>query len=840
VGRSEGEVEVRRREDEMRKRREEEMREQPVMLRLEEELKELATGGRTKDLLHLLEEGAPFVVDMDGQTVLHVAASAGRLETVEALLDRGCDSNVQDFTGHTALQRAAAGGHLDIARLLVTQGASLDHQDELHGNTALHEAAWKGFSLTLSFLCQSRANVYMKNRGGFTALHLCCQTGHNQSCRVLLTHGCRPDIKNNYGDTPFHTAARYGHAGVIRILASAKCKVSEQNKNGDTSLHIAAAMGRRKLTRLLVECGTDPEVRNKQGETAGEIAVRKQLSEIVAILRGAVLEKPLQTIISDLEEKKEEMVRGGTRGVLERGPRRESARESARRKVKTRKANNNSLLDTSSSSLNSIRAGQKYQAGKRGRREEEERRRVAGRREEEEERRKMSAKEEERRRVKEEKPACECGPVLERIGATIEKDRVEILKHIDLNNGRMECRLESFEKKTKAAMFNFNQNMKESFAEERNDCQERMERRFLKDNIELERQQAIRDIMVKRDIARWLQARLAEIEARHGVEAESREAVRRLTRRRSRRETRAMVSELRHTGTLRRSHSAELVSELGDSEGEVEYRGLRINSQPRGGAGGEGGAGVGGAGGGGGGGAPTRTRVRHNSDGNYDDVSLMQETILRERGEEEDGKEEEEGREVGEDRVYQNLAFHRREENPEQRLAALISPSQLPRLQRPREAAASPGSSLASLNSVGLPKAQWDPVGPSGTQWDSVGPNRAQWDQDSVGLPTPRPSPRPSAHACALPQTSDCGSLDSHNDSGYSTRLGVSDGASPSLSGSIGTDPEPILDPQAIYMIPQEWRRGEDWSRGDAAPPPLPAKQPVFEPMMINTKSSLV
>ena len=81
------------------------------------------------------------------------------------------------------------------------------------------------------------------------------------------------------------------------------------------------------------------------------------------------------------------------------------------------------------------------------------------------------------------------------------------------------------------------------------------------------------------------QARLAEIEARHGVEAESREAVRRLTRRRSRsdeigddhhhdgddeddhddhdnvylclyfrRETRAMVSELRHTGTLRRSH----------------------------------------------------------------------------------------------------------------------------------------------------------------------------------------------------------------------------------------------------------------------------------------------
>ena len=36
--------------------------------------------------------------------------------------------------------------------------------------------------------------------------------------------------------------------------------------------------------------------------------------------------------------------------------------------------------------------------------------------------------------------------------------------------------------------------------------------RFLKDNIELERQQAIRDIMVKRDIARWLQVRLGMVE----------------------------------------------------------------------------------------------------------------------------------------------------------------------------------------------------------------------------------------------------------------------------------------------------------------------------------------
>ena len=33
--------------------------------------------------------------------MLHLAASAGHLATVEALLDRGCDANVQDFVSTT-------------------------------------------------------------------------------------------------------------------------------------------------------------------------------------------------------------------------------------------------------------------------------------------------------------------------------------------------------------------------------------------------------------------------------------------------------------------------------------------------------------------------------------------------------------------------------------------------------------------------------------------------------------------------------------------------------------------------------------------------------------------
>jgi len=871
-----------------------------VRIRVEEELRDLAQSGHTQELLELLEDGAPFVVDMDGQTVLHIAATSGHFKTVEALLDRGCDANVQDFTGHTALQRASAGGHLEIVKLLINQGASLDHQDEMHGNTALHEASWKGFSLTLSVLCNSKANVYMKNRGGFTPLHLCCQNGHNQSCRVLLLHGCRPDVKNNYGDTPFHTAARYGHAGVIRILVSAKCKVSEQNKNGDTSLHIAAAMGRKKLTKILVESGMDTNIRNKQSETACDIALRKNLSEIVSILRSNVIERPLQSIISDLDPDANDSHE--VKAILELGlhAKRESSIRSKQKKSHSRQPSSKisprlptydstdlSSMTSSTSSFNSIRAEQKYQKKSKGRQGE-----------------------------KGEKGGCDCGPFLEKIGKTIEKDRKEILTHIDQNNKKIHGRLESFEKKTKNQMFNFNQNMKECFADERNDCQDRMDRRFLKDNIELERQQTIRDIMIKRDIARWLQAKLSEIEKRHGLEAENRAMLRKLTRKKSRRETRAVISEIKN-GTLRRAHSAELISELGESEmddisvndplgrGEDNYHiyhGLRIGNQPKGSnlpsspdlqS------------------APIRTRVRHNSEGNYDDVSLMQETILNARAETQNCNDDS-------DRVYQNLIFHQnnledrnrfknearvrvplpngtpieyldseierrgtslksQDSRPEQRLANLISEnlpaksssgmnqdknqnfthvslskhkitndsdsSPLPdplasdhlvisAPNKPRAShyehltnmstgnrfyqgenndTTSSTSSMASLNSLGLPVARFESVSQSSARPNLVG----------------------------IPMTSDTGSLDSHNDSGYSTRLGISDGASPSLSGSTVTDSEPLLDPQAIYMIPHEWDHSDVSSSENTAPSSHTLRKPVFN-VMINSKSSLV
>ncbi|XP_072763302.1 uncharacterized protein Dgo isoform X1 [Anoplolepis gracilipes] len=220
---------------------------------------------------------------------LREAAARGDVARVTRLLDDNVKPS-PDENGRGPLLLAAAGGHVEVCETLLLRGVDVSAADD-HGNSALHEASWRGYSRTVAVLAKAlgtqRAPLHARNLAGFAPLHLACQNGHNQSCRELLLAGSNPDLQNNYGDTPLHTSARYGHAGVTRILISALCRVSDQNKNGDTALHIAAAMGRRKLTRILLEAGCDRSLRNKQGETAKDIARRKNHNEILEIISKA-------------------------------------------------------------------------------------------------------------------------------------------------------------------------------------------------------------------------------------------------------------------------------------------------------------------------------------------------------------------------------------------------------------------------------------------------------------------------------------------------------------------------------------------------------------------------
>lgn len=63
--------------------------------------------------------------------------------------------------------------------------------------------------------------------------------------------------------------------------------------------------------------------------------------------------------------------------------------------------------------------------------------------------------------------------------------------------------------------------MKESFAQERGECLDRMDRRALRERIAIERQQVLRDMALKRDLALWLDAKLTDIERKHKLDAKN-------------------------------------------------------------------------------------------------------------------------------------------------------------------------------------------------------------------------------------------------------------------------------------------------------------------------------
>jgi ankyrin repeat protein len=65
--------------------------------------------------------------DGDGDTILHCAAVAGRLEVARLLLELNAEVNSRNNEGSTPLHRASAGyeeGNPDVVRLLLDHGAN--------------------------------------------------------------------------------------------------------------------------------------------------------------------------------------------------------------------------------------------------------------------------------------------------------------------------------------------------------------------------------------------------------------------------------------------------------------------------------------------------------------------------------------------------------------------------------------------------------------------------------------------------------------------------------------------------------------------------------------------
>ncbi len=129
----------------------------------------------TSSLSQLKTKKTPALRFGDGEQPVKdflAAARAGNLEAVQAYLDKPeNDVNKPDEAGKTALSLAAQAGHMPVLEALIKAGADVNTQDE-GSHTPLMLAVAKNHFPVAKALMDAGAKIIVRNTEGKTAFHL--------------------------------------------------------------------------------------------------------------------------------------------------------------------------------------------------------------------------------------------------------------------------------------------------------------------------------------------------------------------------------------------------------------------------------------------------------------------------------------------------------------------------------------------------------------------------------------------------------------------------------------------------------------------------------------------
>jgi ankyrin repeat protein len=222
-------------------------------------------------------------------------------ETARLLLEKGASVEARDEGGGTALIAAAGHGEADVVRLLLDKGADIEAKDN-EGITALIAAAcdcpiidMPDTDDSVRLLLENGANIEAKDKRGYTALMAAAAWGRASILQILLDKGIQIEARDNHGNTALLIASSggaYPKADAVQLLLARGADIEARNNDGDTALVLAASTRGYediKIVRTLLNRGADVRAKNKQGHAALDMAAEKGRSEIVSLLKAAMV-----------------------------------------------------------------------------------------------------------------------------------------------------------------------------------------------------------------------------------------------------------------------------------------------------------------------------------------------------------------------------------------------------------------------------------------------------------------------------------------------------------------------------------------------------------------------
>ncbi|KAJ8248469.1 hypothetical protein GJAV_G00242350 [Gymnothorax javanicus] len=152
----------------------------------------------------LLRAGAdPTVLDRDGRSAVHLAATLGDESMLRVLLSHLGDRrahllNTPDYHGLYPLHLAVRKGGEHCLRVLVEGGAKIDAAELKSGCTALHSAVRENlFKVACLLITELKADVNACTFAGNTPLHLAASQGSPTLCSMLVAAGAKKHLEND-------------------------------------------------------------------------------------------------------------------------------------------------------------------------------------------------------------------------------------------------------------------------------------------------------------------------------------------------------------------------------------------------------------------------------------------------------------------------------------------------------------------------------------------------------------------------------------------------------------------------------------------------------------------
>jgi len=186
----------------------------------------------------------PDLRNPDGDSALHVAASAGAHASADFLLSRALPVDLRGAAQRTALMAAVMANQTGMVGWLLRQGA----------------------------------DPRLKDQDGFMPLMLAVREGSGGAVSELAPYN-REDL-----DAALLLAALVGRADVIDSLTNYGASVYARMEDGRTPLMIAVENGHQEAVELLLDIGASRYTTDSEGRSAVDLAQAAGHSEIAAMI----------------------------------------------------------------------------------------------------------------------------------------------------------------------------------------------------------------------------------------------------------------------------------------------------------------------------------------------------------------------------------------------------------------------------------------------------------------------------------------------------------------------------------------------------------------------------